>query len=147
MKQRIDIKQLEPAAYEILLSMEKYLAQADIPPLLIKLMKIRASQINKCAYCIAMHTTEARKMGEEEQRIYALSAWEESPHFLEEEKAVLRLTEEVTLIGHGGLADTTFQGLQQHYSDQQIAQMIIVLGQINFWNRIAVTTLMTYTEA
>jgi AhpD family alkylhydroperoxidase len=142
MKQRINIKQLEPKAYEGLAATEKYLSTTDLSPLLHELIKIRVSQINKCAYCIEMHTKDARKLGETEQRIYALSAWEESPLFTDAERAVFALAEEVTKISEHGVSDATFQNVQAHYTDNQIAQIIIAINQINFWNRIAISTKM-----
>ncbi|MGC4128674.1 MAG: carboxymuconolactone decarboxylase family protein [Bergeyella sp.] len=142
MKQRISIKQLEPKAYEVLYAMEKYLAEIDLSLQLRELIKIRVSQINKCAFCLEMHTKDARKAGETEQRIYALSAWEESPLFTDEERAVFALTEEVTKIAEHGVQDTTFQNIQTYFSDKQIAQIIIAINQMNFWNRIAISTKM-----
>ena len=120
--------------------MEKYLSATDLSFSLRELIKIRASQINKCAFCLEMHTRDAREAGETEQRIYALSAWEESPLFSKEEKAVLAMVEEVTRISEQGVRDITFQNLQQYFSEKQIAQIIITINQINFWNRIAVST-------
>lgn len=142
MKQRINIKQLEPKAYEILYAMEKYLSATDLSIQLRELIKIRVSQINKCAYCIEMHTKDSRKAGETEQRIYALSAHEESPHFTNEERAVLALTDEITIISHKGVSGATFDNIQKFYTDNQIAQIIIAISQMNFWNRIAVSTKM-----
>jgi AhpD family alkylhydroperoxidase len=142
MKQRINIKQLEPQAYEVLYTMEKYLAETDLSLQLRELIKIRVSQINKCAYCIEMHTKDARKAGETEQRIYALSAWEESPLFTDEERVVFALTDEITKIAEYGVKDTTFQNVQNYFTDKQIAQLIIAINQMNFWNRIAISTKM-----
>lgn len=142
MKQRINIKELEPQAYKVLFDMEKYLSKTDLSLSLRELVKIRTSQINKCAYCLEIHTQDARKAGETEQRIYALSAWEESPLFNEEEKAVLAMVEEVTHISVHGLKDETFQNLQRYFTENQIAQLIIAVNQINFWNRIAISTRM-----
>lgn len=140
MQQRINIKELEPQAYKVLFDMEKYLSATDLSFSIRELIKIRASQINKCAFCLEMHTRDAREAGETEQRIYALSAWEESPLFSKEEKAVLAMVEEVTRISEQGVRDITFQNLQQYFSENQIAQIIITINQINFWNRIAVST-------
>ncbi len=142
MEQRINIKQLEPKAYEVLLAMERYLSTTELTLQLRELIKIRVSQINKCVYCIEMHAKDARKAGETEQRIYALSAWEESPLFTDEERAVLALSEEVTRIFEHGVNDITFQNARKYYTDKQIAQIIIVINQINFWNRIAISTKM-----
>lgn len=140
MQQRINIKELEPEAYKILFDMEKYLSKTDLSLMLRELIKIRVSQINKCAFCLEMHTKDAREAGETEQRIYALSAWEESPLFSEEEKAVLALAEEVTHISKHGVSDAAFQKAQHYFTDKQVAQIIITINQINFWNRIAVST-------
>ncbi|ADQ81126.1 alkylhydroperoxidase like protein, AhpD family [Paludibacter propionicigenes WB4] len=142
MKQRINIKRLEPKAYEVLYAMEKYLSATDLSIQLRELIKVRVSQINKCAFCIEMHTKDARKEGETEQRLYALSAWEESPLFTDEEKAVLAMVEEITKIFEHGVSDRTFQNIQNYFTDNQIAQIIIAINQMNFWNRIAVSTKM-----
>ncbi|MFA5712888.1 MAG: carboxymuconolactone decarboxylase family protein [Bacteroidales bacterium] len=145
MKSRITIKELEPKSYEILLEMERYLAKSELPSSLKELVKIRASQINKCAYCLEMHTLAARNRGEEEQRIYALSAWEESPHFSPQERAALAYTEEVTLISQNGVREVTYNRLKELFSERQIAQLTILIGQINFWNRINVATKQNYS--
>ncbi|HRN95366.1 MAG: carboxymuconolactone decarboxylase family protein [Chitinophagales bacterium] len=140
MKQRINVSELVPQAFNVMIEMEKYLHSCDLDHLLRELIKIRVSQINKCAYCLEMHTEDARKSGETEQRIYALSAWEESPLFTDAERAVLAFVEEVTNISQHGVSDKTFANLQQHFSDNLIAQIIITTNQINSWNRIAVAT-------
>src|SRR5690349_16494647 len=102
MQARLDAQKVSPAAYQAQLNMEMFVRkQSKLEPALIQLIKIRASQINGCAYCIDMHTKDARAEGETEQRIYALSAWEETPFFTERERAALTLTEAVTLIGEG----------------------------------------------
>jgi AhpD family alkylhydroperoxidase len=142
MKQRINVKQLEPEAYKVLYAMEKYLSTTDLTVQLRELIKIRVSQINKCAYCIEIHTKDARKIGETEQRIYALSAWEESPLFSDEEKAVLALTDSITKIANHGVNDFIFKNVQSYFTENQIAQIIIAINQMNFWNRIAISTKM-----
>ena len=142
MQQRLSIKDLEPESYKALLGLEKYFATTGINKLLKELIKIRASQINGCAYCIQSHAADARKYGETEQRIYALSAWWESPLFTEEEKAALAMTDEVTKISEKGLSEATFQNAKKYYTDNLIAQIIMLINTINVWNRIAVTTHM-----
>lgn len=144
MEPRLNMHQLVPKAYEVLIEMEKYLATTDLSLRLRELIKIRSSQINRCAYCLEMHTEDAIKAGETEQRIFALPAWEESPHFTEAERAVLAFTEEVTELSAHGVREETFQNLRKHFTDNQIAQIIIVIGQINFWNRINVSTKQIY---
>jgi AhpD family alkylhydroperoxidase len=144
---RMNVPELEPAAYAALTGVEKYVRSMPFPHKYKELIKIRASQINGCAYCIAMHTREARRLGETEQRIYALSAWHESPLFSNEERAILAFTEEVTLISKGGVKDETFETLRQHFDDNAIAQILMQIVQINTWNRIAVTSKSIFEEA
>ncbi len=138
--ERIQIKEVEPKAYKAMLGMEEYIRGSSLTPMLRELIKIRASQINGCAYCIDMHTQEALKIGETERRIFALSAWKESPLFTEEERAVLQLTEEVTLISNEGLSDETYQKVLNFYGEKEVAQIIMQVIIINSWNRIAIST-------
>ena len=137
---RIDIKELEPNSYKAMIGLEQYIRNSQIAPQLRELIKIRASQINGCAYCIDMHTQEALKIGENQRRIFALSAWKESPLFTEEEKAVLQLTEEVTLISKDGVSDETYNNVLKFFGENVLAQIIMQVVIINSWNRIAVAT-------
>ena len=137
---RIDIKDLEPNAYKAMSGMEQYIRNSQISPLLRELIKIRASQINGCAYCIDMHTQEALKIGETPRRIFAISAWKESPLFTEEERAVLQLTEEVTLISGDGVSDNTYNKVLEFFGENVLAQIIMQVIIINSWNRIAVSS-------
>ena len=140
MKKRINIPKIEPAAYEAMSKLEQYTKNSSVPPLLRELIKIRASQINSCAYCIDMHTIDAMEMGETPRRIFALSAWKESPLFTEKERAVLQLTEEVTLIGQNGVLDETYNNVLKFFSENELAQMIMQIIVINGWNRMTVST-------
>lgn len=140
MNKRINIEEIEPAAYKAMLGLEQYIATIKVSKTHKELIKIRASQINGCAFCIDMHTKDARKHGETEQRIYLLNAWKETDLFNEEEKVVLALTEEVTLIAQGGLSDETYQKAKALFDEQYIAQLIMVVVAINGWNRISVAT-------
>ena len=142
MKQRINIQELEPNAYKAIFETSKYLDKTSLSKKLRYLIKIRASQINGCAYCIEMHTVEALKNGEIQNRIFALSAWWESPLFSEEERALLAVTDEVTHISNKGLTDDTFQNAIKHFSENEMAQIIIQISEINTWNRVAVSTHM-----
>jgi len=144
--QRTSIKDIEPDAYKAMQALEKYIRSTPIPPQLKELIKIRASQINGCAYCIDMHTQEALSIGESQRRIFALSAWKESPLFTEEERAVLQLTEEVTLISIDGVADDTYNKVVQFYGEKGIAQIIMQIIIINSWNRIAVSTKQIFEQ-
>lgn len=142
MEKRIKISELEPAGYKALVGLEKYLATVDIDDTMKELIKIRASQINGCAYCINMHTVDARKLGETEKRIYLLNAWREVEGlYSEEERAVLALTEEMTLIANGGVSDETYKKAKSLFSDNQLAQIMMAIVAINGWNRISVATL------
>ncbi|WP_152270079.1 carboxymuconolactone decarboxylase family protein [Agriterribacter humi] len=143
---RINITQTEPNAYKGMLTLEQYIRNSAIPHLLRELIKIRASQINGCAYCIDMHTQEALKIGETQRRIFALSAWKESPLFTEEERAVLQLTEEVTLIAKDGVSDETYNKVLGFYGENVLAQIIMQIIIINSWNRIAVSTHQIFGE-
>ena len=144
METRININQLEPDAYKAMFSLEKYLSSVELEPSLKELIKIRASQLNGCAYCIQMHTEQARKQGETEQRIYALSAWKESPLFTDKEKAVLALTDEITLISNQGLSQKTYDVALEQLGENVLAQSIMQIVTINAWNRMAVSTHMRH---
>lgn len=145
MQSKMNVYKLVPKAYEILIEMEKFLATSELENKLKELIKIRASQINKCAYCLEMHTHDAIKIGETNQRIFALPAWQESPHFTDKERAALQFTEEMTRLSKNGVKDETFDLLKNYFSEKQIAELIMLLGQINFWNRINVPTHQIYT--
>lgn len=142
MKTRIDIGQIEPKAYEAMMVMEKYLGESTIEIGLSELIRFRASQINGCAYCIEMHSQEALKKGEKQNRLFALSAWWESPLFTEKEKSALAMTDEITEIAKDGLSDETFEKVNKYFSENEIAQLIMLIGLINTWNRIAISTHM-----
>ena len=144
MKKRINVYSLEPNAYKALRGVEDYTKTSQLPVTLRELIKIRASQINGCAYCIDMHTEEAIKIGETPRRIFALSAWKESPLFSEEERAVLQLTEEVTMISNNGVSDATYDTVLKFFSENQLAQILMQIVVINSWNRIAIATNQVY---
>lgn len=140
MKTRFKINnEVQPEAYKAMLAFEKYLHSTSVKPVHRDLIKIRASQINGCAFCIDMHTRDARKADETEQRIYALSAWRETPFFTEEEKAILALTEEVTLITQR-VSDKTYDHALEVLGEKYLAEVIMTIIGINSWNRIGVTT-------
>ncbi len=141
MEKRIDIHTLTPQAFKAMLGLEGFLAQISIDRKLKELIKIRASQINNCAYCIHMHTKDALKYGETAERIFLISAWREATKFFtEEEQTVLEMAEEITLISQQGLSETTYQKALKYFSEVQIAEIIMVAVTINAWNRIAVSS-------
>jgi AhpD family alkylhydroperoxidase len=136
------IGKTDPAAYKAMMALETYLEKTEITPLHQEMIRIRASQLNGCAYCIDMHTTDARKAGETERRIYALNAWRETPFFTEEEKAILALTEAITLISEHGVPDDVYQQAIKLLGEQKTAQVIMAAVTINAWNRIGIGTAM-----
>lgn len=142
MEKRVNIQETEPQAYKAMYALEGYLAASQLSKTHKELIKIRASQINGCAFCIDMHTKDALKNGESIQRIFLLSAWRETSLFTEEEKAVLAITEEVTLIHNEGLSDKTYQQAEAVLDKNYIAQTIVAVATINAWNRIAISTQM-----
>jgi AhpD family alkylhydroperoxidase len=139
MKPRIVIPKVVPEAYQAMLGLEKYIATTSITPVLKELIKIRASQVNGCAYCINMHTADARKLDITEQRIYLLSAWREADVYTEEEKAVLALTEEITLISNH-VSEETYENAAKYYDEKSLAEIIMMIITINTWNRIGIAT-------
>jgi AhpD family alkylhydroperoxidase len=144
METRVNINEAEPGAYRAMYALEGYLASTQLTKSQKDLIKIRSSQINKCAYCIDMHTREALQNGEHAQRIFLLHAWRETNLFTEEESAVLALTEEVTLIQDKGLSDETYKKARLFFNVNQMAQIIMAVVAINAWNRIAVSTQMGF---
>lgn len=144
MEKRVNIEQTEPGAYKAMYALKGYLATAQLTNTEKDLIRIRASQINKCAYCIDMHSKEALKNGETPQRIFLLDAWRETDLFTEKEKVILSLTEEVTLIADHGVSDETYDKAAQFFDQHQIAQIIMAVITINAWNRIAVSTNMGF---
>jgi AhpD family alkylhydroperoxidase len=141
MSNRIDIKKIEPGAYKALLVLEDYIETTSLSPLQKEMIRVRASQLNGCAYCIDMHTRDARNAGESEHRLYTLSAWRETPFFTAEERAILSLTEEVTLISHG-VSNETYLHAVNILGEQKTAQVIMNAIVINAWNRVGVSTRM-----
>ncbi|KIA86498.1 carboxymuconolactone decarboxylase family protein [Flavobacterium sp. AED] len=140
MEKRVNINETEPQAFKAMLALEGYLATSQISKTEKELIKIRASQINGCAFCIDMHTKDALKYGETNQRIFLLNAWRETDLFTEKEKVILSMTEEITLIHNQGLSETSYQKAVLFFDKNQIAQIIMAIVTINAWNRIAVST-------
>ncbi|OKL41994.1 carboxymuconolactone decarboxylase family protein [Pontibacter flavimaris] len=145
MKKRVNISQAEPQAYKALYALENYLQSTDITSTHRNLIKIRASQLNGCAFCIDMHTKEALKKGETNQRIFLLNAWREAPLYSEEEKVVLAITEEVTLIHQQGLSEETYQRAAALFDETYIARLIMLVVTINAWNRVAISSKTSFS--
>lgn len=146
MAQRLPYSEIAPAGMDIMMEMEKYTKTTTIERKLRELIKIRASQINGCAFCLNMHTTDARKMGETEQRLYCVSAWEECEFYTTAEKVALELTEHVTLIPTKRVPDELYQRVREHYDEKQYVDLILIINQINSWNRISIAMGNTATE-
>ncbi|MEK6151930.1 carboxymuconolactone decarboxylase family protein [Flavobacteriaceae bacterium 3-367] len=140
MDKRIQIDAAEPLAYKAMFALEGYLQQGQLSKMHKDLIKIRVSQINGCAFCIDMHTKEALKNGEDQQRLFLLDAWRHTDMFTEEEKTLLQITEEVTLIHLNGLTVETYQKAIEHFDANYFSQIIMAITTINAWNRIAIST-------
>ena len=139
-KLRLDVWAEEPLYWDQMSAMDKRLHASTISTSLIDMIKIRASQINGCAFCIDYHTEDALKHGETPRRIFALSAWQESPLFTDIERAVLEVVEEVTFIFKHGVSDEAYEKLQSHFTTKEIADIIVCICHMNFLNRIGIST-------
>lgn len=140
MKNRLNIQKLAPKAYEAMYGLENFLANSELEKLHLELIKIRASQLNGCAFCINMHTKDAITIGETNQRIFLLNAWRETTLFTEEERIILAMTEEITQISEHGLTDETYEKATTLFSEEYISLIIIAVTTINAWNRIAISS-------
>lgn len=139
MEKRINISEIEPKAYNAMFELEKYLAQTALTRTDKGLIKIRASQLNGCAFCIDMHTKDALKYGETPQRIFLLNAWRETELFTATERTLLKVTEEVTRISQQGLTKTTYDEAVSTFGENYLAQVIMAVATINAWNRITIS--------
>ena len=139
MNARLDYRQFAPDALQAMLALEKYLSGCGLEHRFIHLLKLRASQINGCAYCIDMHSLDARAAGETEQRLYALDAWRETPFYDDRERAALALVESVTLVSQTHVPDDVYDEARKLFSEKEIVDLIYLTATINAWNRIAVS--------
>ncbi|NRI65767.1 4-carboxymuconolactone decarboxylase [Rhodococcus sp. ACPA4] len=140
--QRLNIAQLAPDVYKAMVALDSA-ARKGLDPTLVELMLTRASQLNHCAWCLDMHTRDARKAGVTEQKLYLLNAWEEARDlYSDKERAALALTEAVTVLTDGFVPDAVYNEASEHFADAELAQLISVILTINAWNRIAVTSRM-----
>ena len=138
MEPRLDYRTLSPQGVAALGQLQRYIDGCGLEHSLLELVKTRASQINGCAYCLDMHTKDARAAGESEQRLYTLSAWRETAFFSERERAALAWTEAVTEISHGHIDDALFAEVREHFSEKEIVDLSLAIVAINGWNRLAV---------
>jgi AhpD family alkylhydroperoxidase len=135
---RIDITQVSPDAYKAMAGLEAYVRRSKIEPGLLHLIKTRASQINGCAYCLDMHTKDARAHGETEQRLYTLAAWRETPFFTDRERAALAWTEALTNVAQTHVPDEVYQLARRHFSEAELVDLSLAVVAINGWNRLAI---------
>ncbi|HZS55316.1 MAG TPA: carboxymuconolactone decarboxylase family protein [Bryobacteraceae bacterium] len=138
MQARMDIQKVAPQAYAPMAGLESYVRNSGLEPTLLELVKVRASQINGCAYCIDMHTKDARANGESEQRLYSLDAWRETPFFTDRERAALAWTEAITLISQTHAPDDVYEEVRQRFTDLELVNLTMAIVAINGWNRFMI---------
>lgn len=143
MQQRIDFMKVAPGGYRAMAGLEQYLHQSSLEAPLLHLIKLRASQVNGCAYCIDMHWKDLRAIGESEQRLYGLDAWRESPYYTDRERAALAWTEAVTLVTQGHVEEAVYEEVKKQFSEKELADLTIATAAINAWNRLAIAARST----
>ena len=141
MESRFDYDEAS-GGYKAMLGLEKYLHGCGLEEKLLHLVKLRASQINGCAFCLDMHWKDLRAIGETEQRLYSLDAWREGPFYTERERAALAWTEAVTLVASGHVPDTAYEQARSHFSDKELGDLTFAVATINAWNRLAISSRM-----
>lgn len=140
MEVRFNYRSANPEAFRTMLKLEEFIKSSGLDVRLYEIIKIRASQINGCAFCLDMHTRDLRNMGETEQRIYLLSAWREAPFYSDKERAVLELTEAVTRISEQGVPQDVYERVRAHFDEGEYVTLIMAINTINAWNRLAIST-------
>ena len=138
MQQRIDVTKVSPAVYQAAAALQTYVDQSGLDAKLRELIKIRASQINGCAFCLAMHTRDARKIGETDERMHLLAAWREAPVYSARERAALAWVEAITLVTQGHVPDEAFEAVRKQFSEKEIVDLTAAAVAINIWNRLAI---------
>jgi AhpD family alkylhydroperoxidase len=139
MQTRLDIQRVAPGAVHAMLALEGYVRKSRLEPSLLELIKMRASQINGCAYCLDMHSKDARDQGETEQRLYALNAWRETPFFTDRERAALAWTEAVTEVSKNHVPDSVYDEVRERFTDEELVNLTLAITTINSWNRLAIS--------
>jgi len=139
MQPRLDAGKLSPEGYRAVFALEQYIRHCGLELKLLELVRLRASQLNGCAYCVDMHTKDARAEGETEQRLYAVSVWEETPFFTDRERAALAWTEAVTLVGKDHVPDDVYELARTQFSEKELVDLTLAVIAINSWNRLAIS--------
>ncbi|MBB5442313.1 MULTISPECIES: carboxymuconolactone decarboxylase family protein [unclassified Paraburkholderia] len=139
MEQRLDFYKANPAAIKSLLGVEERIGKSSLEKSLTELVRLRASQINGCAYCVDMHTADARKGGETERRLATVVVWRETPFFTDRERAALKWTEALTLVSHDHVPDAVWQAVRPHFSNEELVDLTLLVSAINAWNRFAIS--------
>ncbi len=139
MKARLDIGGAAPGVYEAMDALDRYIQDCGLEESLLHIVRLRASQINGCAYCLDMHWKDLRALGESEQRLYSLDAWRESPYYTERERAALAWTEVVTMITDGHVPDTIHAEVKTAFTEKELSDLTLVVAAINAWNRISIS--------
>ena len=142
MEQRLDLETIAPRPWAAMARLSGQTADFGLEPLLVELVRTRASQLNGCAYCLDMHTKDARHLGEDDQRLHVLPAWREAPWYSDRERAALALTEAMTRLAPGGVPDDVFAAAAAVFTEHELAGVIWAVTAINAWNRIAITSRM-----
>lgn len=138
MSSRLNFVHAAPEAFRAMRALSTYASSTGLEASLLELVKLRASYMNGCAYCVDMHSKDARVMGETEQRIYAIPVWRETPFFTPRERAALAWTEAVTAIGNGGVSDALFDEAREHFEERELVELTMAVIAINGWNRLAI---------
>ncbi|CAG9164440.1 carboxymuconolactone decarboxylase family protein [Cupriavidus pampae] len=139
MAPRLDFYKASPAAIKAMMGLEDRIGNSELEPSLVELVRLRASQINGCAYCIDLHTRDARKAGEDDRRLATLSVWHETPFFSERERAALAWTEAVTLVSQDHVPDAVWEAVHPHFTEAEIVDLTLLVVTINAWNRFAIS--------
>ncbi|WP_341315560.1 carboxymuconolactone decarboxylase family protein [Paraburkholderia sp. IMGN_8] len=139
MEQRLDFYKANPAAIKALIGVEERIGKSALEKSLTELVRLRASQINGCAYCVDMHTADARKGGETDRRLATVVVWRETPFFTDRERAALEWTEAVTLVSHEHVPDAVWTAVRPHFSDEELVDLTLLIAAINAWNRFAIS--------
>lgn len=139
MNTRLNYQKVAPEAMKGMFELEKYVLNSGLERALYELVKTRASQINGCAYCLDMHTKDAREEGETEQRLYGLSAWRESPFYTERERAALAWTETLTRISQNDVTDSLYEATRKYFDEEELVTLTMAIIAINGWNRLAIS--------